>query len=157
MDDPIIDPAAITEAAPLAAPQVDGTDPQLDVDTPVDKTFTQAELDAIIEKKTAKFMRQRDQDRAKIGVYEQQATRAQPAAEGRPQLGQYANADDYADAVGDWKVGQAARQQQAETAQQTQSTFAGKRDDLMSELEDAEGFDAAKFHKLPIKIGRAHV
>lgn len=153
--DQIIDPAINTEAAPLAAPQVDGTDPQLDVENPVEKTFTQAELDAILEKKTAKFMRQRDQDRAKIGVYEQQATRAQPAAEGRPQQAQFASVDEYADAVGDWKLNQATRQQQADTAQKTQSTFAGKRDDLMSELEDADGFDAAKFHKLPISQSMA--
>ena len=155
MEDPVIEVAEVTEAAPQAAPQVDGTEPQLVEENPAEKTFTQAELDAIIEKNTAKLRRQRDTERGKREILEQQATRAQPAAEGRPTLDQFASADDYADAVGDWKVGQAARQQQAQEAQKTQSTFAGKRDDLMSELEDADGFDAAKFNKLPISMSMA--
>lgn len=157
-DGQIIDPAVITEAVPLAAPQVDGTDPQLDVEIPAEKkTFTQEDMDDAISKRTAKLLRQRDTERGKREILEQQATRTQQAApqEGRPTLGQFANADDYADAVGDWKLSQAARQQQAETAQKTQSTFAGKRDDLMSELEDADGFDVAKFNKLPISMSMA--
>lgn len=156
MDDPIITEFVATEAEPQTAPQVEVTEPQLDVENPVEKTFTQSELDAIIEKKTAKLIRQREQERGKREILEHQAARAQPAQdEGRPTLGQFANADDYADAVGDWKLSQAARQQQAESVQKTQSTFAGKRDDLMSELEDADGFDAAKFNKLPISMSMA--
>lgn len=156
MEPEVIDPV-VTEAEPQTAPQVEGTEPQLDVETQAEKTFTQTELDAIIEKKTAKLIRQREQERAKREVFEQQANRAQPqqAATGKPQLSQFAGPDEYADAVADWKFGQAEQQQRAQQDQQSQSQFATKRDDLMAELEDAEGFDAKKFNKLPISMSMA--
>ncbi len=153
--DPVVTPEPIA-ATDNAAPQTDGTEPQSDVETPVEKTFTQAELDAIIEKKTAKLIRQREQERAKREVYEQQVQRVQqPAPSGKPQLAQFSDPEQYAEAVSDWKMGQIAQQQRAQEVQQSQSTFAAKRDDLMAELEDADGFDLAKFNKLPISMSMA--
>lgn len=154
--DPVVTPEP-TAATDNAAPQVEGTEPATAEETPpVEKTFTQAELDAIIEKKTAKLIRQREQERAKREVYEQQVQRVQqPAPSGKPQLAQFSDPEQYADAVSDWKLSQVAQQQRAQQVQQSQSQFETKRDDLMAELEEAEGFDLKKFNKLPISMSMA--
>jgi hypothetical protein len=154
-NDQVIDPALsqVTEAEPeQTAPQVDGTEPQSDENTPAEKTFTQAELDAILEKKTAKLIRQREQERATRKAIEQQIARVQPqqATEGKPQLAQFSDPEQYAEAVSNWKLEQMTHQQRAAQAQQSQGEFNSKRDDLMAELEDADGFDQRKFDKLPI-------
>lgn len=152
-----VDPVVSTEADQQTASQVEGTEPQSDVETPAEKTFTQAELDAILEKKTAKLIRQREQERATRKVYEQQIARVAPqqATEGKPQLAQFSDPEQYAEAVSDWKLQQVGRQQQAAHEQQSQGEFNAKRDDLMAELEDAEGFDLGKFNKLPISRAMA--
>lgn len=149
-----IDPALTqaTEAEPQTAPQTEGTEPSSDVETPAEKTFTQAELDAILEKKTAKLIRQREQERATRKAYEQQMARvpAPQATEGKPQLAQFSDPEQYAEAVSNWKLEQITHQQHAAQVQQSQGEFQAKRDDLMADLEDAEGFDQRKFDKLPI-------
>lgn len=146
-----------TPAAPGTAPneavhQPGGTETPGGETPPAEKTFTQAELDDILAKKTAKLIRQRDQERAQRTAIEQHVTRvAQPQGEeGKPQLAQFANPEQYADALANWKLNQVGRQQQVQQEQQTRSAYEAKRADLMADLEDAEGFDSRKFNQLPI-------
>lgn len=152
-------PATPTEAEPLlTAPQAEETEsPAGEKDPPAEKTFTQKELDEILAKKTAKLIRQREQERARREVYEQQLTKAaapQPAS-GEPQPEQFADPRQYARAVVAFEREQEALQQQAQHAQRAQSTFTAKRDDLMAELEEADGFDKRKWESLPITVPMA--
>lgn len=158
MDD-LNQPGAIVLATPAvpgtapqnAVPQPGGTEPPGGETPPAEKTFTQAELDEILAKKTAKLTRQRDQERAQRTAIEQQFSRAQPQGEeGKPQLAQFSDPEQYAEALANWRIHQTARQQQAQQEQQTRGAFDAKRADLMADLEDAEGFDARKFNQLPI-------
>lgn len=143
-----------TEAAQSqAAPQVEGTEPETGDKPPVEKTFTQAELDAILEKKTAKLIRQREQERGKREAYEQQMARFQPPvqANSKPSISQFnGDAEAYADAVADWKIDQAQQQQRAQESQKSQSKFQTKRDEFIADLEETDGFDMKAFNRLPI-------
>lgn len=143
---------------PQTAPQVEGTEAETgEKEPPAEKTFTQKELDDILAKKTAKLIRQREQERARREVYEQQLTKVMPPAQttGEPQPEQFADPRQYARAVVAFEREQEALQQQAMQAQKQQSTFTAKRDDLMSELEEADGFDKRKWDSLPISVPMA--
>lgn len=133
------------------ATQTENTEVPNGEETPAEKTFTQAELDAILEKKTAKLIRQREQERAKREQLEQRLPREVPTETGRPQLHQFNNDPDaYAEAVADWKLQQRELQSRQQEVQKSASAFEAKRDDLIAELEESDGYDAGKFNKLPI-------
>jgi hypothetical protein len=76
-----------------AAPQAGATEaPAGDEQAQAEKTFTQKELDDILAKKTAKLLRQREQERARREIYEQELTKVkvqpqQIAGEPQPEHG----------------------------------------------------------------------
>ena len=76
--------------------------------------------------------------------------------DGRPTLAQCDNDPDaYAEAVSDWKLKQHEQASTIDQSRKAQEEFLAKRDDLMSDLEDTEGFSARKFGKLPISTAMA--
>lgn len=120
-------------------------------DNPAEKTFTQAELDAILEKKNAKLIRQRDQERTKREELERLVAKATiPHDEGKPNKADYDDVDKYADDVAEWKLNQRAREEQVVQKLSSESSFEAKRDDLLSDLAEIETFDMDKWNKLPI-------
>lgn len=123
---------------------------------PVEKTLTQKEVDDIVQKRTAKLARQRDQERQKREVLEQELAKAAiPTDAGRPRLDQFEDPDAYAEAVADWKLGLRDRQEKVIEQHKSHSTFESKASELMADLEEVEGFDQAKWQKLPISDAMA--
>lgn len=147
------------EAEPVqTAPQDEVTEHQPEENQPpAEKTFTQKELDEILEKRTAKLARQRDAERTKRETYERELSKVAPSkSDGRPTLEQCDNdPDKYAEAVSDWKIKQREQASSIEQSKKSQLEFAAKRDDLMADLEETEGFSARKFGKLPISEAMA--
>lgn len=145
---------ANTEAEPpQTAPQDETTEHQPEEkQSPAEKTFTQKELDEILAKKTAKLARQRDAEREKREAYERELSKVVPSkSDGRPTLEQCDNdPDKYAEAVADWRLKQHEQASKVEQSRKSLEEFAAKRDDLMADLEETEGFSARKFGKLPI-------
>jgi hypothetical protein len=143
-----------------AEPQVGATEALAGEEIPpAEKTFTQAELDAIIEKKSAKLIRQRDQERARREVYEQQLAKATPPqhASDEPQPEQFQDPRQYARAVVEFERQKDAVTRQAQETQRQQSSSLAKRDDFVADLQDIDGFDMAKFGKLRITPDMADV
>lgn len=154
---------SLTQEAPEAEPaqtatQDENTEHQPDEKQPLaEKTFTQKELDEILEKRTAKLARQRDAERTKRETYERELSRVAPSKnDGRPTLEQCDNdPDKYAEAVSDWKLKQHQQANTVEQSRKSQLEFEAKRDELMADLEETEGFSARKFGKLPISESMA--
>ncbi len=117
-----------------------------DKDKPAERTFTQAELDEILAKKTAKLTRIRDQERSRREQLEQELARAAiPKDEGRPSRDQFSDEEAYADAVADWKLGLRDREEQVIKKVQSHATMESKAADVMAEVMEMEGFDPVKF------------
>ena len=140
---------AVTEPEATAAPDTEETTP----DAPPEKTFTQAELDAILQKRIAKVSRQAERDavsreqRIQAEVAERIARQApQPVApSGEPKPAQFQDYESYIAALTDFKVEQRmsgfrqeseaqqqarAQREQAETVQQKFSAASKKYDDF---------------------------
>lgn len=121
-----------------------------------EKTFTQAELDAILEKKTAKLARQRDQERERRERVERDVAKASiPHDEGRPDISQFNDADEYANAVAEWRLGLRDRQEKVAQEHKKVATFDSKAADLRADLEETEGFDVKKWDALQISPAMA--
>lgn len=141
---PVTQPESAQEPAESQADETASADGEQE--KPVEKSFTQAELDEILAKKTAKLTRLRDQERSKREALEQELVKASMnRSEGRPTQDQYPDADAYADAVADWKLGQRDRAEQAVQQHKSTSTFESRAAEFMAELGDMDGFDEAKF------------
>lgn len=108
---------------------------------PAERTFTQSELDEIVSKRVAKEHRKLER---RIEAQQAQQTQTVAAPE-KPRLADYATEDDFFEAVGSWQQKQAEQQTTQRAQHQKQATFAAKTADLMADLDDHEGFDAAKF------------
>ena len=117
-------PAATPENVAAPAP---GTEAAPDVETQAEKkSFTQEELNEIIQKEKAKA--EAKAERRALKAYretlekfapQQRAETTPPADTGRPTQAQFDNVDDYVEAMAEWKLGQ--REQQAKQ-QQDQAT-----------------------------------
>lgn len=148
---------AQTESAqPNAEIQVDGTETATgDEVPPAEKTFTQAELDAIIEKKSAKLIRQRDQERQQRETLAAQLAQVKAPEAGKPNIANYTDAETYANDVAEWKLQERDRTEQATQQQRSMTTFKDKADHLLSDLEDQPGFDMSHWNALPISTSVA--
>jgi len=148
-------PAATPENVAAPAP---GTEAAPDVETQAEKkSFTQEELNEIIQKEKAKA--EAKAERRALKAYretlekfapQQRAETTPPADTGRPTQAQFDNVDDYVEAMAEWKLGQ--RDQQARQQQQAQQaqTLAAKTENFYSEAEKIPGFDREAFDELPL-------
>lgn len=148
---PVEKPEAVQEKS---APQAENTEVPAGEETQVEKTFTQAELDAILEKKTAKLIRQREQERDRRQEYEARLAQVQPKQQfEKPTLAQFNNEDDFIEAAAQWKANEAKAAQQVKEAVSNESKFATKVADFRDEL--GELVDLSKFDKLTISQAMA--
>lgn len=145
-------PAASTE--PEATPK-DATAAPEDVTKQAEaKTFTQAELDEIVQKRIAKAeaKAERNAVRRERELLErfvpQQATTEQQDA--RPSRDKFATDDDWVEAVTDWKLAQRDRSANQERQAQTQRATATKTEQIYTEAAKQPGFDRDAFDELPL-------
>mgnify|MGYP003419551348 FL=1 len=146
-------PAATPEN--VAAP-VEETQDQPDVKTEAEKkTFTQDELNEIIQKEKAKA--EAKAERCALKAYRETLERfapphqqAAPKQSGRPQRDRYASDDDWVEAVTDWKLEKresASKQQQQEKSARE---VANKTENIYAEAQKIPGFDRDDFDALPL-------
>lgn len=141
--DNVAAPAPDTEAAP-------------EVETQAEKTFTQKELDEIVQKRIAKA--EAIADRRAMKAYKETLERIVPRQEqqqapvdnGRPTQANYANVDDYVEAMADWKLGQRDQKAQQEYQQQQAQTLNAKTENFYTEAQKIPGFDRDAFEELPL-------
>lgn len=159
-------PVEINEAAtPAATPEnvaapVENTQDQPDVKTEAEKkTFTQDELNEIIQKEKAKA--EAKAERRALRAYRETLEKfapqqqkpqedAKPADSGRPTQAQFDNVDDYVEAMAEWKLGQREQQAQQQRQAQEAQTLAEKTESFYSEAEKIPGFDREAFDELPL-------
>jgi hypothetical protein len=149
-----VQPEAVQE--PAAPSSEDTESAESEKESPAEKTFTQAELDEILSKKTAKLARQRDQERQRREQVEREIVKASlPADEGKPNPQNYSDLEKYTEDVAKWALGQRDREEKAVESHKSTVTFDSKAADIHAELEELEGFDQAKYDKLPISDAMA--
>jgi hypothetical protein len=152
---PVIDETATSVAAQTNAATTEGqTDGQSDEnDSPAaEKTFTQKELDEILQKRLAKA--QRTARREALQEFAALQPRQQPEPkqtdDGKPARAQYADDEAYVDALTDWKLDQRDKVAKAESAKQQAQTVSKKIDQLYAEASKLDGFDAEAYDELPL-------
>lgn len=121
---------------------------------PAEKTFTQKELDEILQKRLAKS-EARAERRAKEAYREalEAVTRPQQVqrqVSNEPTRDQFASDADWIDAKVEFKLQQREAVTKAEAAKQTQQTLNSKTEDLYAKAEKIAGFDRESFDELPL-------
>lgn len=136
------------------AAQQETTQEPADVNTEAEKTFTQKELDEIIQKRIAKA--EAIADRRAMKAYKETLEKFAPkqpepqADNGRPTQAQFANVDDYVEAMADWKLGQRDQEHQRQQQEQREKTTIEKTESFYAEAEKIPGFDREVFDGLPL-------
>lgn len=161
MTDEVIAPQ--TEVLPEAVPEKTATpEPatesgKVDEIPPVDeKKFTQAELDEIIQKRIAKEAAKAERRALKVyaekleGMTRQPVQAETPKPDGKPTMAQFANVENYVEAVADWKLQQREQATKQEREQQAQKSMLSKAESIYSEAEKIQGFDRDEFDALPL-------
>ena len=122
------------------------------------KSFSQEELDRIIQKEKAKA--EARAERRALKVYAEkleamsnqrpQQQEVQQRNDGKPAMSQFDNVEDYVEAVAEWKLAQrdqGIRQQQVEM---TQKQILDKTEKIYAQAEKTDGFDRDAFDELPL-------
>jgi hypothetical protein len=122
-------------------------------EVPAEKTFTQKELDEILQKRLAKA-EARSERRAKEAYREAlQAVTQQPrptSESSEPTRDQFASDADWIDAKVEHKLQQRERAAALQQQQAAQQTIASKTEDLYAKAEKVPGFDREAFDELPL-------
>jgi dynactin complex subunit len=151
------------EEAQAATPEIVAAQPET-TPVPVEekkeaeevKSFTQAELDKIIQSEKAKA--EAKAERRAMKAYKETLERLIPQpqakqeapADTRPTQSQYANVDDYVEAMADWKLQQREQVQQRAQAQERNQTLNSRTESIYAEAEKLPGFDREAFDELPL-------
>jgi hypothetical protein len=156
-------PVVVNEAQnPEAMPEnvaalPDETQAPEDVKTEAEtKTFTQAELNEIIQKEKAKA--EAKAERRALKAYretlerfaQQQPVQPQQTEDYRPSRANYATDDDWVEAVTDWKLQQRDREFNNQRQQAQAKTVAEKTESFYAEAQKIAGFDREAFDELPL-------
>lgn len=156
-------PVVINEAQnPAATPEnvaalPDETQAPEDVKTEAEaKTFTQAELNEIIQKEKAKA--EAKAERRALKAYRETLERFAPQqpnqqpqpANDRPARDKYANDEDWVEAVTDWKLEKREREVVQQQQQAKAKTVADKTENIYAEAQKIPGFDREAFDELPL-------
>lgn len=120
-----------------------------------EKTFTQKELDEILQKRLAKAERRaRQQALQEYQALTQRPQQQQPAQaqgdDGKPAPREGETVAEYADRLTDWKLEQRDRKEAQKREQEQRQTTAQKIDRLYAEAEKLEGFDVEAYDSLPL-------
>lgn len=139
--DPVVSPTDATAAPEGETKQVE------------QKTFTQAELDEIVQaakaKAEARAERQslkRERDMLERFTPQQQA----PQAETRPPRDKFANDEEWVEAVTDWKLDQRDRKANELRAEDELRANSNKTEKIYAQAEKLPGFDRQTFEDLPL-------
>lgn len=121
---------------------------------PAEKTFTQKELDEILQKRLAKS-EARAERRAKEAYREalEAVTRTQPVqkqASSEPTRDQFASDAEWIDAKVEYKLAQRETATKTEAFRQSQAQLNTKTEDLYAKAEKVQGFDRESFDELPL-------
>jgi hypothetical protein len=149
---------AQTEAAPTNAATTEGqTDgSEGGNDSPEQKTFTQKELDEILQKRVAKAEARAERRVLKtLERWQQQQTQAQQPtqqqeADSKPTRREGETDDAYLDRLTDWKLDQREKRSTQQREQQEAEIFAKKTANLYAEAQKLDGFDREAFDELPL-------
>lgn len=153
-------PGVDTTAQPLESAQVNAEtteastdDAQVDKEAPVEKTFTQKELDEILHKRLAKA--EAKAERRATQAYREAleaVTRQQPAARtsNEPTRDQFASDAEWIDAKVDYKLQQRDAVSHAEQVNRAHQTLTQKTESIYAQAEKLSGFDREAFDELPI-------
>jgi hypothetical protein len=146
-----VKPVVAQEPATNDAAQTDGE--AVEKEVPAEKTFTQAELDEILQKRLAKS-EARAERRAKEAYREalQAVTQQKPAekSSSEPMRDQFASDAEWIDAKVEYRLQQRDQQQRAESEAQKASRLAKDTETLYVKAEKMPGFDREAFDELPL-------
>lgn len=150
---PEVEPAATTETVATPAQETQAA-PEVKTEAEA-KTFTQAELDAIVQKEKAKAARIAESRamKARIEALESrlpQPTQPEPQRSDRPTRSQFADDDDYVEAMADWKIAQRDKAVRAETSAKQVQQLQAKTETIYGEAQKIAGFDREAFDELPL-------
>ena len=130
-------------------------DAQVEKETPAEKTFTQKELDEILQKRLANV--EAKAERKATQAYREAleaVTRQQPAptraASNEPTRDQFASDADWIDAKVDHKLEQRDAARQREAAQSSQTALNSKTESIYAQAQKLDGFDRDAFDELPM-------
>jgi hypothetical protein len=127
-----------------------------------EKKFSQAELDEIIQKRIAKEAAKVERRTIKAyaekleGMITPRQEAKQSAPSGKPSIANYANVEDYVEAVSDWKLNQRDAARNAETQNSSQKAMFDKTEKMYAEASKIKGFDRESFDELPLSSAVAH-
>jgi hypothetical protein len=135
----------------------DATEAQPEESTQADeRKFSQDELNAIIQKEKAKAEARAERRALKVYADRLEAMSQKPAEtkeapkDGKPIMAQFANVEDYVEAVADWKLEQreqGTKQKQAEVAQKS---VYERTEGIYAQAQKIAGFDRESFDELPL-------
>ena len=118
-----------------------------------ERKFTQAELqkqiakaEAIAERRALKAYAAKLEGMTKT----QPVQEAKPSIDGKPTMAQFANVEDYVEAVADWKLQQREQSLQQQKEIEQRQSISSKVNDIYSKAEKVEGFDRDVFDSLPL-------
>lgn len=120
------------------------------------KSFSQSELDSIIQKEKAKAEARAERRALKVYAEKLEAMNRQPAQvqlaqqDGKPVMAQFPNVEDYVEAVADWKMGQRDRESQQQQVQKQAHDIRTKASTVIEDAEKIPGFDRDAFESLPL-------
>lgn len=146
-------PAATPENNVAALP--DETQAPEDVKTEAEKTFTQEQLNEIIQKEKAKA--EAKAERRALKAYRETLERFAPQQQpqvpqnyDRPARDKFASDDDWVEAVTDWKLEKRDREVQQHQQAKQQQSVASKTESIYAEAQKIPGFDREAFDELPL-------
>lgn len=119
------------------------------------KSFSQEELNKIIQKEKAKAEARAERRALKVYADKLEAMNRQPAPQpaqqdGKPTMAQFANVEDYVEAVADWKLQEREQATQRQQQEKQVETIKTKATSVMEEAEKIPGFDREAFDSLPL-------
>jgi hypothetical protein len=144
-----------TEQVKTEASELGTETPDAEKEAPAaEKTFTQKELDEILQKRLAKS-EARAERRAKEAYREalEAVTRTQPVqrqTSDEPQREQFANDAEWIDAKVEYKLQQRDSAKAQEATRQSQAELGKKTEDIYAKAEKVAGFDRESFDELPL-------
>jgi hypothetical protein len=128
-----------------------------------EKKFTQSELDEILQKRLAKESARAERralkvyaDKLETMTSQRQESKPTEQPNGKPTMAQYANVEDYVEAVADWKLEQREQASQKSQADSQRATVANKVEKIMQDAAKISGFDREAFDELPITDAMAY-